>query len=270
MSKISTTTPTVPFYATYPPTTHPTLSKMLAGYVTLQQRRDVKFARSLAGTPTRVFVERATMNIYEYWLALREEIEWVAEMLGNFDGYNALTCVADKAALFSNFWILFTILERSCDTVRVLGVQASEDDRRMVFEHGIIADVLHCEYDMSEVSTMRVGDMGPLCYPWFKHAARELLLPIRRLAPTEVEIMFALGLMFWRLPVDVQAQVNGECARLAEGMVRVLYAELDAYYAAEMPLVNRVERVAELVGMIAITEVEDGSRHNTLTQLQLK
>jgi len=251
---------------------------MLLGYDALQRRRDTNFNRVReAGnglSPTRVFVESNTLDIYEYWFALRAEIEWVAEMLSSFDGYAQLSS-EDKATLFKNFWILFIILERSFDSYRVCGVDL--DDRRMVssqvvirrsdfsqalflqvFCHGIIADVLSCNFDISEVSEPPAphrADMGPLCYPWFKHCARELLIPVKRLRPTEVELMFALGLMFWKISVDTRAHVSAECAQLADRMVDRIYAELEAYYAAEMPQASRVQRVAEMLVMISISEV---------------
>ena len=115
------------------PASHPTLARMLLGYDALQRRRDTNFNRVReAGnglSPTRVFVESNTLDIYEYWFALRAEIEWVAEMLSSFDGYAQLSS-EDKATLFKNFWILFIILERSFDSYRVCGVDL--DDRRMV------------------------------------------------------------------------------------------------------------------------------------------
>lgn len=115
------------------PASHPTLARMLIGYDALQRRRDTNFNRvrdtGNGLSPTRVFVESNTVDIYEYWFALRAEIEWVAEMLSSFDGYAQLSS-EDKATLFKNFWILFIILERSFDSYRVCGTDL--DDYRIV------------------------------------------------------------------------------------------------------------------------------------------
>ena len=42
---------------------------------------------------------------------------------------------------------------------------------------------------------------------------------------------------------------------LAEQMVEAFYSELEAYYISMMPNVNVVRRVAELMRLIALTEV---------------
>jgi len=181
------------------------------------------------------------------------EIEWAAEFVSSFDGYLQLSSV-DKVAIFKNYWILFVILERSFDSYRVLG--PSMQDMRMVFANGTIMDVMRCPYDLKHVTDKeRCEDViGLPQSPWFKQSAKEILAPLKRLEPSEVEMMFCLALMFWNVPYEVAVQINPQSFDLAHRMMAALYKELNDYYVSEMPEVNQVQRVAELMRMISIAE----------------
>lgn len=38
-----------------------------------------------------------------------------------------------------------------------------------------------------------------LSNPWFRSAAIQLLSQLKKIQPTEIEMMFCLGIMFWKL-----------------------------------------------------------------------
>jgi len=68
-------------------------------------------------------------------------------------------------------------------------------------------------------------------------------------------MMFCLALMFWNVPYEVAVQISPQSFDLAHRMMSALYKELNDYYASEMPGVNQVQRVAELMRMLSIAEV---------------
>uniref|UniRef100_A0A915ECH9 Uncharacterized protein n=1 Tax=Ditylenchus dipsaci TaxID=166011 RepID=A0A915ECH9_9BILA len=207
------------------PPTHPILAKMLIGFEGLQRRRDVSFsrARECNGYTTRIFIERQIFDVHQYYRNIRMEIEWVAEMLSTFDGYCTLPN-ADKVTLFKYYWIHFIVLERSFDTYRVIG--PSFADMRLVFANGDILDVINCNYDLKNVSDRDQAEVKCISQPWFKRCAKEQLMPVKKLQPTEVEMIFALGLMLWKLPAEVLSELSEQAVNTAEQMANILVSEL--------------------------------------------
>ncbi|KAI1723201.1 ligand-binding domain of nuclear hormone receptor domain-containing protein [Ditylenchus destructor] len=236
------------------PSTHPILTKMSIGYEGLQRRRDVSFsrARECNGFTSRIFIERQVFDVLQYYKNIRMEIEWVAEMLSTFEGYRTLPN-ADKVTIFKHYWIHFIVLERCFDTFRVVG--PSTTDLRMVFANGDIVDVLNCSYDVKSVSDMDCKEMTIVSYPWFKRCALEQLLPVKKLQPTEIEMIFCLGIMLWKLPADVQSQLSESTVLFAEQMADVLFVEMAAYYTTQLTSnENQIKRVSELMRLIGVTE----------------
>ncbi|KAI1723651.1 ligand-binding domain of nuclear hormone receptor domain-containing protein [Ditylenchus destructor] len=237
------------------PSTHPILTKMAIGYEGLQRRRDVSFsrARECNGFTSRIFIERQVFDVLQYYKNIRMEIEWVAEMLSTFEGYRTLPN-ADKVTIFKHYWIHFIVLERCFDTFRVVG--PSMTDLRMVFANGDIVDVLHCSYDVKSVSDLDCQEMKTIVsYPWFKRCALEQLLPVKKLQPTEIEMIFCLGIMLWKLPADVQSQLSESTVLFAEQMADVLFVEMAAYYTTQLTSnENQIKRVSELMRLIGVTE----------------
>lgn len=87
-------------------------------------------------------------------------------------------------------------MERNFDTFRVLG--SNVDDRRIVFANGDIIDVLNCKYDLTKITDAPMEAVRRSVQPWYRMSAQELIVQVKKLEPTDVEMMFCLGLMLWQ------------------------------------------------------------------------
>ncbi|KAI6183891.1 hypothetical protein M3Y97_00537300 [Aphelenchoides bicaudatus] len=235
------------------PQTHPLLTKMLIAYEGIQRRRDIRFDRSrdCEGVTTRIYTRKEIFDCHRFFEMTQVEIELIAGMLQSFEGYRELPH-EDKVEIFKSYWIHFVILERNFDTYRVLGNEV--DDRRIVFANGDIIDVLNCQYDLTQVTDAPMDAVRRSVHPWYRMSALELIVQVKKLQPTDVEMMFCLGLMLWHFGVDLAAKLSPATLKFAEKMVDALYNELSAYYTQVVQLGNNVKRVAELMRLLSTVQ----------------
>lgn len=99
-------------------------------------------------------------------------------------------------------------------------------------------------------------------------SAQELIVQVKKLQPTDVEMMFCLGIMLWHfnckhtldlinplILVDLAAKLSPSTLQIGERMVDTLYNELAIYYVQVFQVDNSVKRVAELMRLLATVEV---------------
>ncbi|KAI6217404.1 Zinc finger, C4 type [Aphelenchoides fujianensis] len=236
------------------PATHPLLMKMMIAYEGLQRRRDERFqrARDCDGKWSRVYLRKDTFEVHRFYQNIQVDIELIALMLQSFEGYRDLPH-ADKVVIFTDWWIRFVILERNFDSYRVLGAQ-DHNDRRIVFSNGDIVDVLNCNYDLNGVADGSVEEMRSMLHPWYRMSALDVIVPVKKLQPREEEMIFCLGLMLWQFSADISHKLSPATLAFGEQMVAALYSELDTFYAQIHQPQNVVQRVGDLMKLIALTE----------------
>uniref|UniRef100_A0A915D264 Uncharacterized protein n=1 Tax=Ditylenchus dipsaci TaxID=166011 RepID=A0A915D264_9BILA len=236
------------------PKTHPILSKIHFGYELLQRRRDQEYGMGRAsqtadGRNTRIYVEEP-MELLELAQNNRRELNFIGEMLSSFNGFSELPS-ADKIVMFKHFWIHFIVLERTYDSFRVLG--NSLNDLRMVFSYGIVVDAINDSVDLSHVTNLSKDETGKFVRTWWKQAAMQVLPKIKKLEPTEIEIMFCFGYLLFYLGDEV-SKVSLSTSEFCNYMIEALYNELFAYYLSKFDGRNYVQRVGELMRYISSTE----------------
>ncbi|CAD5211248.1 unnamed protein product [Bursaphelenchus okinawaensis] len=234
------------------PTTHPTLVKMMYAYENLQRVRDITFRRSndMDGCPFRVYTVTDKLDMGNYYQMTQIELRHIAELLNMFDGYKQLPH-EDKVEIFRHYWIRFVVLERNFDTYKVLG---DPEDRKIVFPNGEIIDVLNCEYDVTQITDVPLDEIRRLIQPWYKLSAQELIQPVKKLAPSDIEMMFCLGYVLWHFSAETASKLSPNTASFANHMVNQLYDELCNYYNTSVSVDNVVRRVSELMNFISTTE----------------
>ncbi|CAD5215605.1 unnamed protein product [Bursaphelenchus xylophilus] len=235
------------------PPTHPSLMKMLLAYENIQRLRDATFNRSKEcnGFPCRVYTRIEKLDMYSFYTMTQAELRHIAEFLNMFDGYKELPH-EDKVEIFRHYWIRLVILERNFDTYRVLG--GNLEDKQIVFPNGDIVDVINCEYDVSQITDVPLDDIRRLIQPWYKLSAKELIQPVKKLGPSDVEMMFCLGYMLWHFSAETASKLSPNTVYKAEQTVNQLYDELCSYYSTTVSVDNVVRRVAELMSFISSTE----------------
>uniref|UniRef100_A0A914E147 NR LBD domain-containing protein n=1 Tax=Acrobeloides nanus TaxID=290746 RepID=A0A914E147_9BILA len=229
---------------------YPTLVQMYMGYHRLLARRDQIFIRPFSNEGIRIYTLQDVFNVHKFANMNRLDLDGIAEMLEAFPGYKYLV-IDEKVSLFKQFYSHFLILERIYESYRLLGTRI--DDQKIVLVNGDVYEYQTMKVDIQEISDMSPEQVDAYIKPWFKIAPRKMLEPMKKLAPTETEMMFAFGYILWNIQEN-ESKFCPETILFAKNMRSMLLDELSAYYKIELPTLNGVRRVGELMDLMNMTE----------------